>query len=89
VVTEPGPLRLLLTADETAAALGVSPRTLAKLTADHAIPVCRLGPRTLRYPLDALRAWVGAQTIAPAATAAPAVFPQGLLAVAEQQGCRV
>ena len=46
--------RLLLRPDEAAAACGLSPRALWKLTRDGAIPAVRLG-KLVRYAPDALR----------------------------------
>jgi excisionase family DNA binding protein len=55
------PTQMLLTPRAAAAALAVSPRTLWGLTAPRGpIPAVRLG-RAVRYPTDALRAWIAAQ----------------------------
>jgi excisionase family DNA binding protein len=52
---------LLLTVTAAAAALSVSPRTLWSLTAPRgSIRAVRIG-RSVRYDLDALRAWIAAQ----------------------------
>jgi hypothetical protein len=53
--------QLLLTARAAAAALTVSERTLWALTHPRGpIPVVRIG-RAIRYPVEALRAWIAAQ----------------------------
>jgi excisionase family DNA binding protein len=60
-LTNPTTPQLLLTAREAAAALAVSPRTLWGLTYPRGpLPAVRLG-RSVRYPADALRAWIAAQ----------------------------
>ena len=56
------PPRLLLRPQEAADALGISLRTLMELVKVGEIPVCRLGARNLRLPLDGLRAWCAART---------------------------
>jgi excisionase family DNA binding protein len=57
----PPPLtRLLLTADEAAFALAISPRTLWTLTNAGQIPCVRLG-RCVRYAPDALQEWIRGQ----------------------------
>jgi excisionase family DNA binding protein len=57
--------RLLLTRREAAHALGVSERKLFDLTRDNHVPHVRLGARGVRYPVDQLKAWIAAQSIAP------------------------
>jgi excisionase family DNA binding protein len=53
--------QLLLTTHAAAAALSVSERTLWTLTHPRGpIPAVRIG-RSVRYPVDALRAWIAAQ----------------------------
>jgi excisionase family DNA binding protein len=53
--------RLLLTPRAAAGALSVSERTLWGMTSPRGpIPAVRLG-RAVRYPADALRAWIVAQ----------------------------
>lgn len=61
------PDRLLLRPQEAANALGVSLRTLMDWAAEEQIPVCRLGDRCLRFPLDGLRQWVAQRTSWPTA----------------------
>jgi excisionase family DNA binding protein len=51
---------LLLTAQEAAKALAVSPRTLWSLTKNGAIPCVRIG-RSVRYMLADLQAWAESQ----------------------------
>ncbi|MCK4871143.1 MAG: helix-turn-helix domain-containing protein [Phycisphaerales bacterium] len=50
-----------MSAEETAKALTLSPRTLASLTSAGCIPSFTVGRRRL-YGVDALRAWVAEQT---------------------------
>ncbi|TWT86588.1 Helix-turn-helix domain protein [Pseudobythopirellula maris] len=52
---------LLLTADQAAKALSISPRKLWSLTAGGEIPHVRIG-RSVRYPADGLQAFVAAKT---------------------------
>jgi excisionase family DNA binding protein len=52
--------RLLLTADEAAFALAISPRTLWTLTNAGQIPCVHLG-RCVRYAPDALQDWIREQ----------------------------
>jgi excisionase family DNA binding protein len=53
--------QLLLTARAAAAALSVSERTLWTMTHPRGpIPAVRIG-RAVRYPVDALRAWIAEQ----------------------------
>jgi hypothetical protein len=60
-LTDPPVPQLLLTARAAAAALSVSQRTLWAMTYPRGpIPVIRLG-RAVRYPADALRAFIEAQ----------------------------
>jgi hypothetical protein len=55
------PIQLLLTSKQAATALGIGERLLWSMTAPRGpIPVVRLN-RAVRYPLDALRAFVAAQ----------------------------
>lgn len=49
--------RLLISAKEAATLLSVSPRTLWALTQQGAVPVVRVGRRTLYSPA-ALREWI-------------------------------
>ena len=51
---------LLLTPQQAAAALAISPRKLWGMTASGEIPHIRLG-RSVRYPLDDLRCWIDGQ----------------------------
>ena len=51
------PLRLALSGEEAAAALGVSERTLRDLRKRSEIPTVRLGHRVV-YPVDGLRRWL-------------------------------
>ena len=51
---------LLLTAQQTAGALAISPRKLWGMTASGEIPHIRLG-RCVRYPLDDLQFWIAEQ----------------------------
>ena len=50
-------LALLLTPQQAAEALAISPRKLWGMTASGQIPHVRLG-RSVRYSLDDLRAWI-------------------------------
>lgn len=52
------PTKLLLTAPEAARALAVSARKLWSLTASGEIPVVRVGERSVRYSVEALREWI-------------------------------
>ena len=54
-----GANRLLLRPQEAAEALGVSLRTIMAWVKTDEVPFVRLGDRSLRFPLDILRAWVG------------------------------
>lgn len=54
------PTKLLLTAPEAAKALAVSARKLWSLTASGEIPVVRVGERSVRYSVEALREWIAA-----------------------------
>ncbi len=51
---------LLLTAQQAAKALSISPRKLWGMTASGEIPHIRLG-RCVRYPVDDLRQWIDEQ----------------------------
>ena len=51
---------LLLTPQQAAAALAISPRKLWGMTASGEIPHIRLG-RSVRYPLDDLQCWIDRQ----------------------------
>ena len=53
-------VRLLLTPNEAARALSVSPRTLWSLTHDGKIPFVRIG-RLVRYSPGDLQAWIDSQ----------------------------
>jgi hypothetical protein len=56
--TAPAPIRLTLSAQEAAAAIGVSERSFRRGLAMGRIPRgCRLGGRML-WPIDGMRAWV-------------------------------
>jgi excisionase family DNA binding protein len=56
----PSPTRLLITADEAAAALSISTRKLWSLTTAGVIPCVRLG-RSVRYSPAELQDWIQAQ----------------------------
>ena len=58
--TSAKPLRLLLTAEETARALAISPRKLWELTRTGQIPCIRIG-RSVRYDRVDLEAWIAEQ----------------------------
>jgi excisionase family DNA binding protein len=51
---------LLLTPNQAAEALAISPRKLWSMTASSEIPHVRLG-RCVRYPVDDLRQWIDDQ----------------------------
>lgn len=51
---------LLLTTNEAAEALAISPRKLWGMTASGEIPCVRIG-RCVRYPLDDLQQWIDDQ----------------------------
>ena len=51
---------LLLTPQQAAEALAISPRKLWDMTASGEIPHIRLG-RSVRYPLDDLQCWIDGQ----------------------------
>ena len=51
---------LLLTPQQAADALAISPRKLWAMTASGEIPHVRIG-RCVRYPLDDLRRWIDEQ----------------------------
>lgn len=53
--------RLLLTLREAAEQLAVSDRVLWQLAKDRVIPSVRVGPRGLRFSLEALRKWIAEQ----------------------------
>ncbi len=53
-------LALLLTTQQAAKALAISPRKLWSMTASHEIPHIRLG-RCVRYPVDDLQQWIDDQ----------------------------
>ena len=57
--------RILLKPDEAAAAMGLSPRALWKLTRDGAVPCVKLG-KLVRYSPDALRRAFAAEEVADA-----------------------
>lgn len=60
-----GQLRLNLTVDQAAIALGVSPRTVRSLIARKELPVIRIGRRVL-VSFEALAEWNrGRTTVAP------------------------
>jgi excisionase family DNA binding protein len=52
---------LLLTPQEAAEALAISPRKLWGMTASGEIPCVRLG-RSVRYPVNDLQRWIDHQT---------------------------
>ena len=52
---------LLLTVRQAAEALAISERKLWGMTTSGDIPHVRLG-RSVRYPLDELQRWIGAET---------------------------
>lgn len=52
------PPQMLLTADETARALSISPRTLWTLTKEGEIPFIQVGSRSVRYSVADLEAWI-------------------------------
>ncbi len=54
------PLRLLLTAEQTARALAISPRKLWELTRAGQVPCVRIG-RSVRYDRADLEAWIAGQ----------------------------
>jgi excisionase family DNA binding protein len=55
--------RELLSTAELAGALGVSRRWIYQQVAEHDLPAYRLGPRALRYDLNAVRAWLDQRRI--------------------------
>jgi excisionase family DNA binding protein len=55
--------KLLWTSRETAAAMGISERTLWKLTNDGDIPCVRIG-RAVRYDPTDIRSWIQTQKAA-------------------------
>lgn len=55
--TKEQPVRLLMTADQAAASLAISPRKLWGLTQSGEIPHLRIG-RSVRYDPDDLRSWI-------------------------------
>ena len=59
---KPPVLRLTASADEVAEMLGVSPRTIFKLTKTGEIPHKRLGSRIV-YPLDAIKRYLNEPNI--------------------------
>jgi len=62
----------LLTTEEAAAFLHISPRTLIQWrTACKGPPVIRLGHRTVRYKKASLESWAGKQRITPAKKTSP------------------
>ena len=58
--------RLLLRADEAAAALGISERTLAAMVKAGEIQHAYIGRRNLRFNVKALQAWIDGKTVMPA-----------------------
>jgi excisionase family DNA binding protein len=56
--------RLFLKPREAAEVLGVGRTLLYELLKSGQIPSCRIG-KTIRIPVEALRAWAAAQTPAP------------------------
>ena len=54
------PERLLLTPQQAAEALAISPRKLWGMTASGEIPHIRIG-RCVRYPVDDLQRWIDEQ----------------------------
>jgi predicted DNA-binding transcriptional regulator AlpA len=58
-------VKLLLTPPEAARALSISPRTLWAITAPRGdLPCVRLAGRSVRYSVDAIRAWIADQQVA-------------------------
>ena len=53
-------LKLLLTPQQVAQALAISPRKLWGMTASGEIPHLRLG-RSVRYPAEDLQCWIAAR----------------------------
>lgn len=53
---------MFLTVSETAARLRLSVRSVRRLTATGALPIIRVSPRSVRIPVDALEAYIRAQT---------------------------
>jgi len=54
---------LVLTVPQAAAALQISMPAAYRMVADGRLPVVRLGPKSTRVPLDALRAQLAASTL--------------------------
>lgn len=54
------PNSLLLTANQAAESLAISPRKLWSLTASGEIPCVRIG-RSVRYPVSELQRWIEEQ----------------------------
>jgi len=54
-------MTLLLTAQQAAEVLAISPRKLWSMTASGEIPHLRIG-RCVRYSVDDLKAWISDQT---------------------------
>lgn len=50
----------LLTKDEASEFLGITPRTLARWTADGRVPAVRVGPRCVRYDTQDLERFIEA-----------------------------
>ncbi len=53
----------LLTAQEVAAELSVTPRWVYGQVAEHAMPAYRVGQRALRFDRQAVAAWLEAQRV--------------------------
>lgn len=64
VCCDPQPKQQLLTANQTAGLLGISPRKLWGMTASGDVPHVRLG-RCLRYPAEELHNWIAENTHLP------------------------
>lgn len=54
-----------LTYDEAAKFLNIKKTTLQSLVCRKQIPHIRLGPRFVRFSIDALRAWLNERAVAP------------------------
>jgi excisionase family DNA binding protein len=59
------PERMLLTARQVAELLAISERSVWTLTHSGSLPAIRIG-RSVRYPVDALRAWLDGRRQPPA-----------------------
>jgi excisionase family DNA binding protein len=59
--------RILIRKQEAAVALGLSLSKVSAMVEANEIPHCRIGDRSLRFPVDALRKWVADRTVWPTA----------------------